>query len=169
MMHVELRVSQRHEHLLRRSGAYEPPRDVYRWMRIVYPACFLAMTVEGVIGTLKTGGATQGLFDGRTPTVTVALAGVVVLAASKALKFWAIASLGPNWSFRVLVRPGTRLVTSGPYRYLRHPNYLAIVGELLGMALIARAPIAGALSLVAFGFLMHKRIAVEERALGLRP
>jgi methyltransferase len=154
VMYVELRISRRHERLLRASGAHEPPGDVYRWMRLVYPAAFLAMTVEG-------------LASPPGPTAA-AVAGLVVLAAAKALKFWAIASLGVTWSFRVLVRPGEALVTTGPYRYLRHPNYLAIVGELTGMALLVRAPITGALSLISFGLLLRRRIAVEERALGLR-
>ncbi len=157
VMYVELRISQRHEQALRASGAYEPPGDVYRWMRIVYPACFFAMTIEGLIAAAS------------RPVVTrYAIVGLAILVSAKALKFWAIASLGPLWSFRVLVRPDVRLVTAGPYRYLNHPNYLAIVGELTGMALIVRAPVTGIVSLVVFTVLLVKRIRVEERALGLR-
>jgi len=168
VMYVELRISQLHERLLRASGAHEPLHDVYRWMRVVYPACFAAMTVEGLIRP-KTG-FPMGALSGNLAIVglPVAVAGVLVLAASKALKFWAIGSLGLNWTFRVLVRPGSQLVTSGPYRYLRHPNYLAIIGELLGMALLVGAPMTGLASLVGFGLLLRKRIEVEEQALGLR-
>jgi isoprenylcysteine carboxyl methyltransferase (ICMT) family protein YpbQ len=51
---------------------------------------------------------------------------------------------------------------------MRHPNYLAVAGELSGMALMAHAPVAGALSITGFGLLMLARIRVEERAMGLR-
>ena len=60
--------------------------------------------------------------------------------AAKALKFWAIASLGTRWTYKVLVMPGLPLVPTGPYRWLRHPNYVGVVGELVAMALMtARA------------------------------
>jgi isoprenylcysteine carboxyl methyltransferase (ICMT) family protein YpbQ len=51
---------------------------------------------------------------------------------------------------------------------MRHPNYLGVMGELVGMALMAHAPIAGSASTVVFGALIAARIRVEERALGLR-
>jgi methyltransferase len=179
MMGIELRVSRRHERLLRASGAREAPGDVYPWMRIVYPACFVAMTIEGLIVTApQSQGAAPGNFGhlrgilsvwlGPMHGAAITIAGVVVLAASKALKTWAIVSLGPAWSFRVLVRPGTPLVRSGPYRCLRHPNYASIVGELLGMALLARAPVTGIASLLAFGILLRRRIHIEEQAVGLQ-
>jgi methyltransferase len=154
VMLVEWRLSQRHERALRHAGAIEPSGDVYAWMRILYPLCFVAMGVEG----LRARDAGAAWF----------VSGATVFAAAKALKFWAMASLGSRWSFRVLVVPGGRLVTSGPYRWLRHPNYVAIVGELAGVAVALRAPAAGALSIVVFGVLLARRTAVEERALGLR-
>jgi methyltransferase len=68
----------------------------------------------------------------------------------------------------VLVLPDAPLVTSGPYRVLRHPNYLAVAGEIAGVAMIVFAPVTGAVALASFGWLMLKRIRVEERALGQR-
>jgi methyltransferase len=94
--------------------------------------------------------------------------GAVTLVAAKLLKFWAIASLGDRWTFRVLIVPEP-LVATGPYAFVRHPNYIAVIGELLGFALLVGAPVAGAVSLVGFGALLRRRIAVEERALGHPP
>ncbi|MDH4066903.1 MAG: hypothetical protein OEW19_21085, partial [Acidobacteriota bacterium] len=54
----------------------------------------------------------------------------------------------------------------GPYRWMRHPNYVAVIGELVGVALTVWAPVFGALSVVGFGWLMLRRIEVEDRALG---
>jgi methyltransferase len=85
---------------------------------------------------------------------------------SKALKISAISALGVRWTFRVLVLPGAPLVKTGPYRVVRHPNYIAILGELAGVALIVWAPITGVIAFVAFGALIRRRIRVEERELG---
>jgi methyltransferase len=88
-----------------------------------------------------------------------------VFVAAKCLKYWAIASLGPRWTFRVLVPPGSASVTTGPYRFMRHPNYLGVMGELLGTALMAQAPVTGLLALMGFGALILARIKIEEGAL----
>ena len=68
----------------------------------------------------------------------------------------------------MLVPPGSARVRSGPYRYLAHPNYAAVVLELAGMGLMAATPLTTVAALAGFGVLLRKRIAVEERALGMR-
>jgi methyltransferase len=148
----ELRVSHANERKLRSIGAVEPPDDVYRAMSWAYPAGFVAMGLEGVL-------------VGRDPGA-ITIAGAIVFLAAKALKFWAIASLGPRWTFRVLVPPAAPLVTSGPYKWLRHPNYVAVIGELVGFAVLVGAFGTAILSVAGFGALLWRRIAVEEQALG---
>jgi methyltransferase len=148
---VEARRASRNERAQRSRGGIEPPDDVYKIMRVVYPGAFLAMFAEG---------AARG-----APAAAVLGAGAVVFAAAKILKWWAILSLGPFWTFRVIVVPGVPLIVKGPYRWLRHPNYVAVMGELAGVAAAAGAPVSGSVALVAFGALLIKRIAVEERAL----
>ena len=61
--------------------------------------------------------------------------------------------------------PGDTRVTSGPYRVARHPNYLAVIGELLGVALTTDARVSGPLGILLFGALMLRRMTVEDRAL----
>ena len=153
-MLFEARRSAANERRLRAGGAIEPADDVYPAMQVAYPLGFLAMVLESWLG-------------GRAPGVA-AVAGVLIFVAAKALKYWAIATLGDRWTFRVLVPPESQRTLGGPYRLLRHPNYVGVVGELLGFALLARAPVAGALAVVGFGALLIARIRVEERALGLR-
>ena len=146
-------VSTRNERELRALGAVEPSGDVYAWMQVVYPASFLVMIVECVQ---------------RDPSRDMLVAaGFTVFVGAKILKYWAITTLGVRWTFRVLVPPGSPLVAGGPYRFVRHPNYVAVLGELIGAALIAHAAIAGPAAVLAFGVLMLLRIRVEERALGL--
>jgi methyltransferase len=65
----------------------------------------------------------------------------------------------------VLVLPDAALVSTGPYAHLRHPNYLAVFGEIAGFALMVGAHATGVISLLAFALLVRKRIAVEEKAL----
>lgn len=153
-MVLEARLAHRNELALIAQGAREPEDDVFPVMRVVYPLCFLAMVAEG-------------WYRGRA-SPAVFFTGAAVFLTAKVLKYWAVASLGPRWSFRVLVPPDSPLVTSGPYRYLHHPNYVAVVGELAGVALLASAPIAGSLALVVFGLVLAARVRTENRALGIR-
>src|SRR5215218_8982732 len=151
MMLVELQLSRRNERELRAAGAVEPPDDVYRAMRVAYPLSFVLMGIEGALhASLSPHGV---------------LLGIAVFGLAKAIKFWAIASLGSRWSFRVLVLPGAPLVTSGPYRWLRHPNYVGVMGEIAGVAIALSAFITGMLAIMVFGWVLVKRIRVEDRAL----
>jgi methyltransferase len=152
-MLVELRVSQRNERAFRRQGAVDAPDPVYAVMRWAYPGAFVAMAVEGALS-----GAS---FGWQTP------AGILVFVVGKALKVWAIRSLGTRWTYRVLVHPGAPLVTTGPYAFLRHPNYVGVVGELVGMGLMMHATVSGPVMTLFFMELLRRRIAAEERALGL--
>jgi methyltransferase len=138
--------------VLRARGAVEPPGDVYMLMQWAYPLAFVAMALEGAV-------------LGPAPPPLLGL-GLGVFGLAKTLKAWAIASLGPRWSFRVLVPPGEPPVVRGPYRFMRHPNYLAVCGEMAGMALIVGAVATGAAALLGFGWLILRRIAIEDRALG---
>jgi methyltransferase len=152
IMAGEAALSAFNERQLRARGAIEPDGDVIDTMRFAYPLAFVAMGVEGAI----TGPAPRDLL----------MYGLAIFGLSKALKLWAISTLGSRWSFRVLVLPGAPLVVSGPYRFLSHPNYLAVAGEIISVALIVWAPITGVLGAIGFGALMIKRIRIEDRALG---
>jgi methyltransferase len=156
-MLVEARRANRNERVQRARGGIEPPGDVYRVMRLAYPGVFLAMIVEGAWWPADTAAS---MFD--TP---LALAGLALFVAGKALKWWAIATLGPAWTFRVIVVPGDAPVVRGPYAWLRHPNYAGVAGELAGVALLSGARIAGPIGTLAFCALMLRRVAVEDRAL----
>jgi methyltransferase len=153
MMLAELWLSMSNERVLRANGAIEANDPVFAVMRLAYPGVFVAMAVEGAIGGVQPG-----------PMV---FTGVAVMFAAKALKFWAIASLGTRWTYKVLVIPALPLVTTGPYRWMRHPNYVAVVGELIAMALMTRARVTGPLGTLFFGWLLWRRITAEERAMEL--
>jgi methyltransferase len=140
------------EKALRARGAIEPPDDVIATMRWAYPGAFALMGLEGAL----TGPAPE----------TVLLGGLALFGLAKALKVWAMSSLGSKWSYRVLVVPGEPLVTTGPYRFVAHPNYLAVFGEIVSVSAIVWAPISGTLAAIGFGWLMIQRMKIEDRALG---
>ena len=145
-------LSRHNERVLRQRGAVEPADDVISVMRWAYPGCFVAMAIEGA-------------WAGPTSPPALSL-GLAIFGFAKALKMWAISTLGIRWTFRVLVLPGAPLVSRGPYALLRHPNYVAVIGEIVGFALLVWAPLTGVTSLVGFGALLYRRIRVEDRALG---
>ena len=153
-MLVELRVSVRHERVLRQHGALAAADPVYSTMRWMYPGVFVLMAVEGLLS-----GSPNGAFI---------ITGTAIFVIAKLLKVWAIRSLGTRWTFRVFVLAGAPLVADGPYRWLRHPNYVAVVAELVGFALIVGARATGVIAVLCFGELLRRRIRAEEHALGLR-
>lgn len=154
---AETRLSAANARRLRARGALLPAGDVYRWMAVLYPLSFLVMGGEGLWR------ARTDLVPETVPGPSFVVSGIVLFAASKVLKYWAIATLGERWTFRVFVLPAVPLVRRGPYRYVAHPNYLAVMGELIGTAMMMRARIAGPIMVTAFGLVLLARIRFETR------
>jgi methyltransferase len=153
LMLVELQLSYFNERALRARGAVEPPDDPYRLMRLAYPGAFIAMGLEGATHALNR---------------DALLAGLVLLGGAKLLKFWVMATLRDRWTFKVLVPKDAPLVTAGPYRFVNHPNYVAVILELVAVALALSAPVTGLASVLLFVWILRRRMAVEDRALGRR-
>jgi methyltransferase len=162
LMLAEARLSARNTRALKRRGAVEPPGDVLAALSVTYILAFLAMGVEGIWrSTLPVPAATAGGATGPSWMIS----GVLLFVASKGLKYWAIRTLGERWSFRVLTLPGVPLVTTGPYRYVAHPNYIAVAGELTGAAMMFGATVSGPISIVLFGLALWARVRFETRVL----
>lgn len=103
----------------------------------------------------------------REPVVPAALAWsmVVVVVLTQALRWWCITTLGPQWNTRVIVVPGMAPVTGGPYRFLPHPNYVAVVVEGVALPLVHGAWITAVVFTVLNAVLLTVRIRVEDAAL----
>jgi methyltransferase len=93
---------------------------------------------------------------------------LVLALGAQTLRYWAVASLGKRWNVRVITIPGMPLSTAGPYRFLRHPNYLAVVVEGVAIPLIHTAILTAFAFTLLNGLLLRTRIRSEERALGYR-
>ena len=85
--------------------------------------------------------------------------------AAMALRYWAVLTLGPYWNIRVIVVPGAKPVTGGPYRYLRHPNYVAVIMEGLAIPLIHTAWLTAIGFSLLNAWILRTRIRCEENAL----
>lgn len=149
---VELAVSKRHERSLRARGAVEAGAGHYPVM-VALHTLFLVSCVAEV------------WLLGRPFVPWLGWAALAVLAAAQGLRYWTISTLGERWTTRVLVPPGEPLETGGPFRYLRHPNYLAVALEIAALPLVHAAWLTAVVFSFANALLLRVRIGVEERAL----
>jgi protein-S-isoprenylcysteine O-methyltransferase Ste14 len=93
------------------------------------------------------------------------VAGVALIVAGVGLRLWSIATLGRFFQYRITVQPGHRVVTGGPYRYVRHPSYSGIALVLAGIALACDDVLSLAAVAVLGGAGLAVRIRAEERQL----
>lgn len=90
---------------------------------------------------------------------------LAAVLASQALRWWCIGTLGPQWNTRVIVVPGASRVVAGPYRWLPHPNYVAVVVEGFALPLVHTAWLTAAVFTVLDALLLRTRLRVENSAL----
>jgi methyltransferase len=91
---------------------------------------------------------------------------LVLVLASQALRWWCVTTLGHRWNTRVIVVPGLPLVSGGPYRWMRHPNYVAVVVEGMALPLVHTSWVTALVFTVLNAVLLARfRIPAEERAL----
>lgn len=148
----ELGVSKRHLHALKAQGGIEVGTGHYPWMVALHTAFLVSCVVE------------VWLLD-RQWRPLVAVFAVLILGAAEALRWWTLATLGERWITRVLVVPGEELVQEGPYRWLRHPNYLVVVMEIVAIPMVHGAWVTAVVFTLANLLLLRTRVRVEEEAL----
>jgi methyltransferase len=96
----------------------------------------------------------------------VNLPALAVFVALQLLRVWVLATLGSRWTTRIIVLPGEALVASGPYRYLAHPNYAVVVGEIALLPLALHLPLLALVFTALNAAALIIRIRAESRALG---
>lgn len=153
---AELLLSTRNARRALAAGGIEAGRGHHPAM-VLFHAGFLAAC------------AAEPLLWPRAWPAAASLGALAVALLAMALRWWAVATLGPRWSTRIIIHPGLPLVSGGPYRILKHPNYLAVVLELLAVPLIGGALLTAAAATAGNLVLLSVRIRAEEVALGLRP
>jgi methyltransferase len=145
--------STRNARRLREQRRLLPTRDrALPWMLLAHAAFFVLTPLEVVL-----------LDRPFIPALGIPMIVLFVLAAL--LRWWSTALLGAQWSSRVVVPGDLQPVTRGPYRFIRHPNYLAVSLELLSAGLIYSAYLSTAVVAVLNLFSVLKRIRAEEEVL----
>ena len=150
---AELVVAKRNAAWSFANGGVEHGAEHYKWMVLLHTAFLIAIPAEVVL--LE-----------REWNPVAGWACVVLAVAAQAVRWWVITTLGPRWNTRVIVVPGLPPVTGGPYRYLNHPNYLAVILEGIALPLMHGAGLTAIAFLFLNAWLLKTRIAVEDRALG---
>jgi methyltransferase len=150
---VELVLSRRNAARAFARGGVETGRGHYRVM-VVFHSLFLVACAVEVVGL------------SRPCPGGLGLAALGVALAAQGLRYWAIASLGERWNTRIIVVPGLPPVTRGPYRFLRHPNYVAVVLEMAAVPLVHGAWVTAVVFSLGNALLLLVRIRAEEAALG---
>jgi methyltransferase len=102
----------------------------------------------------------------ENPTINWSLLGLFV--ALQAARIWVIASLGPYWTTRIITLPNAPLVRKGPYRFVRHPNYLVVAGEIAIFPLVFREIWVAVIFSVLNAAILSWRIRMENKALATR-
>jgi len=145
----ELWLSRRNARAALARGGVEVGQRHYRVMTAFHTLFLVACAVEARPFD-------PALFFGFLPGALLA----------QGLRYWAIRTLGERWNTRVIVVPGDAPVTQGPYRWLKHPNYLAVVIELFCVPMMMGAYVTALVFSIGNAALLVVRIRAEERALG---
>jgi len=149
---IELRIAERHRRSLLARGGVETGAGHYPWMVALHTAFLFACPLE------------VWLLD-RPFIPGLAAAMLVLLLGAVALRWWVIATLGERWTTRIIFLPGASPVAGGPYRLLRHPNYLAVIAEIAALPLVHTGWITALAFSVLNFWLLRVRIRAEEAAL----
>lgn len=143
----------------RRHAAWSLARGGVEHGRGHYPAMVALHTA------LLAGCVLEPLLAGRPFVPALGWPALALALAAQGLRWWCIRTLGPRWNTRVLVVPGLPLVAGGPYRWLRHPNYVAVVVEGFALPLVHGAWLTALGFTVLNAVLLRVRIRCEDDAL----
>jgi methyltransferase len=149
---VELQISKRHQREMVARGAAKVDEPRFRWMVLLHTAVLIGAALEVVL--LK------------RPFIPV-LAAVMfaVFLAANAVRWWVIRTMGEHWNVQVMNSTSLGVVSSGPFRYVRHPNYAAVFSEMVALPLIHTAWITASVGALAHAVVLSQRLSTEERIL----
>jgi methyltransferase len=149
---VELRLSARNRRRLAAQGAVNVPEPHFRKMALLH---------AGVLGSA----ALEVLLLRRPLIPVLALPMGVLFVLANILRWWVIASLAEHWNVQVMDSTRLGIVTRGPYRWIRHPNYLAVFVELISLPLLHTAWLTAVWASATNVWVLRRRLEVEERVL----
>ncbi len=148
---IELLIARRNERIVKSNGAREYDQKGYKLIVLMHIAFFISLISEYVS------------FGKTLNHYWIPL--VILFLLAQALRYWAITSLGYYWNTKILVTPNTSPISRGPYKYIRHPNYLAVIVEIAVIPLIFSCYLTSIIFTILNLIVLRRRIQIEEQAL----
>lgn len=148
---VELFIAKRNAAIMFAKGAKETDRTGYRYIAAMHVCFFISLMLE------------ENLLKPTLNPYWYIFFGL--FASAQILRYWSIISLGHFWNTRIIVLKGSALVRKGPYKYLSHPNYIAVVTELAAIPLMFSCFITAIVFSILNLFVLKRRIRIEEESL----
>jgi methyltransferase len=148
----ELQISRRHQHEMVSHGASKVVDPIFRPMVLLHTGVILGSALEVV-------------FLHRPFYPIFAAICFVIFLAANVVRWWVIRTLGEHWNVEVMNSTGMGVITDGPFRYVRHPNYAAVFVEMLVLPLMHCAWITASVGSAAHILVLSRRVNTEERVL----
>ena len=153
---VELRISRRHQVLMMTQGAVRVPEPHFKWIVVAHTGVLIGAALEVVLL--------------RRPFLPLLGATMLVLfLASNLMRFWVVRTLGKLWSVQVMDSTRIGVVTAGPFRFVRHPNYTGVILEMISLPLIHTAWITALVTSLGYSIALSQRLRAEESVLMANP
>jgi len=150
---AELVYAKRNEKYLLSRGAVEYDKKGYKLIVIMHTCFFISLILEKIY------------FKRELSEYWIIF--FIIFAAAQMLRYLAIVSLGKFWNTKIIVLSGSSLIKKGPYSFLKHPNYIAVITEILVIPLIFSCYITCIIFSALNIFVLIRRIKIEEAALGI--
>jgi methyltransferase len=152
----ELGVSRRHQQQMIAGGATKVKEPHFRWMVLVHSAVLIGAALEVVV-----------LRRPFIPNLAVVM--LFLFLAANGVRLWVVRTMGKLWNVQVMNSTSLGVVTSGPFRFVRHPNYTAVFIEMFSLPLIHTAWITALLGCVGYALALSRRLVLEESVLFANP
>ncbi len=148
---IEMRIARQHAQWIKSQGGYERGEEHYPYIVTMHILFFVALLTEVTFTW--------------TEQSQWSMIPLMIFLLTQWGRVWVLSSLGRFWNTRIMILPGAKIVAKGPYRFVRHPNYLIVAIEIVVLPLIFHAYWTAAVFTLFNATLMVIRIKEEERAL----
>ncbi|GAB3805158.1 isoprenylcysteine carboxyl methyltransferase family protein [Virgibacillus kimchii] len=148
---IELKIAGRNEKWMKEKGAIEIGKEHYKWFILIHSLFFFSILIEIILRNVSAVQLNYVLF--------------ILFLLTQVVRIWCISSLGKFWNTKIIVLPGYPLVKKGPYKYVKHPNYIIVGVELFIIPLLFGAYVTAVIFPILHILLLRIRIPCEEKAL----
>jgi len=153
---AELWISRRNQRQLEIQGVRKIPEPHFRWMVVLHGSVLLCAGLEVIF-----------LHRPLIPALAIPMLALFIL--SNALRWWVILTMAGHWNVEIMDSAHVGVVTEGPYRWVRHPNYVGVVLEVFSLPMIHTAWITAIGGAFGYMMLLRRRLKLEDGVLLANP